>query len=134
MLRHAGIYPHTEEDQMALADPQSVTLGSAVSLPRTTTGNTSAEYTSADGAASLLVSHQVVKGRRRSLIKVTRKKVSTDPLTDVKSEIGAVINISIDRPGVGFTEGELIELATGAFTWNTASTNANLKKVLGLES
>lgn len=119
---------------MALADPQSMTVGTAQTLARTNTGSTSAEYTNSDGTVSLLVSHQVVKGRRRSLIKATKKKVSTDVLTDVKSEIGTVVNISIDRPGVGFTETELIELATGAFTWATASTNANLKKVLGLES
>jgi len=119
---------------MALADPQSITIGSAVSLPRTVTDNTAATYTSADGTISLLVSHQVKGGRRRTLVKAGRKKVSTDALTDVKSEIGSVINISIDRPNVGFTEAELIELVTGATTWMTASTNANLKKVLGLES
>lgn len=119
---------------MALADPQTITVGSAVTLPRTVTGNTDAQYTSADGTISLLVSHQVKGGRRRTLVKGGRKKVSTDPLTDMKSEIGAVINISIDRPNVGFTEAELIELVTGVFTWNTAGTNANLKKVLGLES
>lgn len=49
---------------MALADPQSITVGSAVSLPRTLTDRTSAEYTSADGTISLLVSHQVTKGRQ----------------------------------------------------------------------
>jgi hypothetical protein len=119
---------------MALVDPQTMTVGSAVSLPRTVTDNTAATYQSADGTVSLLVSHQVKGGRRRSLIKASRKKVSTDPLTDVKSEIGSVINISIDRPNVGFTETELVELVTGATTWMTASTNANLKKVLGLES
>lgn len=119
---------------MALADPQSITIGSAVSLPRTLTGSTQAEYTNADGSIGLLVSHQVKNGRRRTLVKANRKKVSTDPLTDVKSEIGSVINISIDRPNVGFTEAELIELVTGATTWMTAGTNANLKKVLGLES
>lgn len=119
---------------MALADPQSVTLGTAVSLPRTLTDKQSAEYTSADGTAALTISHQVVRGRRRSLIKVGRKKVTTDPLTDVKSEIGAVINISIDRPVVGFTEAELLELCTGSFGWGSASTNANFKKILGMES
>lgn len=119
---------------MALADPQSVTIGSAVIMPRVKTGEQSASYAAADGTSDLMVSHQVAKGRRRSLIKVSRRKVSTDILTDVKSEIGAVINISIDRPSVGFTEAELIELVAGAFGWGTASTNANLKKVLGLES
>ncbi len=119
---------------MALADPQSMTVGTLQSLPRTTTGSTQAEYSTADGTLKLLVSHQQTKGRRRSLVKSNRSKVSTNVLTDVKSEISAGINISIDRPAVGFTETELIELVTGAFGWLTAGTNANLKKVLGLES
>lgn len=112
---------------MALADPQSMTVGSAVSLPRIQTGDTSAVYATADGTIDLTVSHQVSKGRRRSLIRASRRKVSTDVLTDVKSEIGAAVNISIDRPSVGFTETELLELLTGAFGWGTATTNANLK-------
>jgi len=119
---------------MALVDPQTMTVGSSQTLPRIVTGDTSAQYANADSTVTLLVSHQGVRGRRRSLAKATRKKVSTDPLTDVKSEITGTINISIDRPNVGFTEAELIELCTGAFNWLTAGTNANLKKVLGLES
>lgn len=119
---------------MALADPQSMTVGTAVTLPRTITGEQSATYMAADGTIALLVTHQLVRGRRRTLVKATKKKVSTDVLTDVKSEITSSVNITFDRPNVGFTEAELIELVTGVFTWNTASTNANLKKVLGLES
>jgi hypothetical protein len=119
---------------MAFTDPQSVTLGSAVSLPRIKTGPLDAEYVSADGATRLLISHQVAKGRRRTLIKVTRSKISTDVLTDVKSQISASINVTYDRPEVGFTEAELLELVTGVSTWQTASTNANAKKALGLES
>lgn len=119
---------------MALADPQSITLGSAVSLPRIHTGDMSAQYVAADGTASILVSHVVKSARKRSLVRADRKKVSANVLTDVKSEIAAVVNISIDRPVTGFTEAELIELVTGAFSWLTAGTNANLKKVLGLES
>ena len=119
---------------MALADPQSVTIGSAISLPRTVTDKQSATYMSGDGVVNLVVNHSLPKARRRSFTRVQRKKVTTDPLTDVKSEIGAAISITIDRPAVGFTEAELIELVTGAFGWFTAGTNANLKKVLGLES
>ncbi len=123
---------------MALSDPQSVTLGSAISLPRITTGTMSAEYKAADGNATLYISHSryVSKGeaRIRSLVKVTRRKISTDVLTDVKSYIDSSISITINRPEVGFTEAELLELVTGSSTWLTASTNANAKKVLGTES
>lgn len=123
---------------MAFADPQSVTLGSAISLPRVTTGANDASYKSADGNTTLNIAHTryVRRGesRIRSLVKVERRKISTDVLTDVKSYISAPINITIDRPEVGFTEAELLELVTGSSTWLTASTNANAKKVLGTES
>lgn len=119
---------------MALADPQSVTTDSAKSLARVITGDTSAVYATSDGTLELFVSHQQPKGSRRTLVKVTLKKVSTDPLTDVKSEIQAQAYLTIVRPNVGFSEAELIQLVTGLFGWNTASTNSNLKKVLGLES
>lgn len=119
---------------MALADPLSVTIGSAISLPRVTTEPMSATYWSADGAVSLTVSHQIRNGKRQTLVRLLKKKITTDPLNDVKSEIPMIVNISVNRPNVGFTEAELIELVTGAFTFLTAGTNANLKKVLGLES
>ena len=61
---------------MALTDPQSVTLGSAISLPRITTGPNSAEYKSADGMATMFISHSrfVRRGERRirSLVRVER--------------------------------------------------------------
>lgn len=119
---------------MALADPQSVTIGTAVSMPRTITDRQSAQYAASDGSSSLVISHLTPRGRRRSLVKVTRKKITTDPLTDVKSEISASINITLDRPAAGFTEAELLELCTGSFGWGSASTNANFKKVIGMES
>lgn len=119
---------------MALADPQSITLAAAISLPRIQTSGLASEYVSADGTANLQVSHRVVRGRRQSLVRVSRKKVSTDVLTDTKSEIEAIVNFTINRPAVGFTETELIELVTGVSGWLTASTNANAKRVLGLES
>jgi hypothetical protein len=123
---------------MGLADPQSVTLGSAISLPRVVTGATNATYRAADGLAAMEVTQTsfIRKGepRSRSLVKVTRRKISTDVLTDVKSYIDATIYVTFDRPDIGFTEAELIELLTGVNTNLTASTNANLKKVLGRES
>lgn len=123
---------------MAFSDPQSVTLGSAISLPRTVTGTMNADYKSADGNTTLSIAHTRYtrrgETRIRSLVKVTRRKISTDVLTDVKSYIEAPINVTIDRPEVGFTEAELLELVTGVSTWLTASTNANAKKVLVTES
>lgn len=119
---------------MALTDPQSLTVGTTQSLPRVLTGVQEATYQVADGTLNMRISHQVTRTNKNSLIAITRKKVTTDPLTDIKTEISATLNLSIRRPLVGFTEAELLELFTGANTWGSASTNANYKSVLGLQS
>ena len=119
---------------MALADPQSVTIGSAQTLARVLTNPQDAVYQSADGVYFLKVKHQVTKSRKNSLISLGRKKVTTDPLTDIKTEIAATVNTTISRPLAGFTEAELLELLTGSNGWGSAATNALWKKVIGLES
>ncbi len=119
---------------MALADPQLATIGTAQTLPRILTGTQSATYQTADGVFFLSVKHQVTKSRKNTLVQIGRKKVTTDPLTDVKTEIVATVNTVIARPLAGFTEAELLELLSGVAGWGSASTNANYKKVLGLES
>lgn len=120
---------------MALSDPQTVTIGSAQTLPRVLTDVSAATYQSADGIFAMKVSHQVTRTRKRSLVEVSRKKIAADPLiTTLNNELSAVMRIVIDRPLVGFTEAELIELNTGMAAWLSASTNTILKKVLALES
>lgn len=123
---------------MALSDPQPVTIGTVQSLPRISTDRNAAEYLSADGNFRLLVAHQSFRRagepRTRSLVKVTRKKISTDVLTDVKSYIDSSFQVTFDRPDIGFTEAELLELVSGVTTWLTAGTNANSKAVLGRQS
>lgn len=121
---------------MALADPQIVTLNAASqSLPRVTTNASSATYLSQDGAFELVVSHQVSKaGIRRSLIKIRRNKLTTNPLNDVKSKIDGFISVTLTRPESGFLDTELVELFTALNTWGSAATNANYVKVIGLQS
>jgi hypothetical protein len=119
---------------LALSDPQTVTIGTARTEARVITGAQTATYAEADGSSSLRIDHQLTKSRKPSLVQITRKKISTDPLTDIKSEISASVNITFDRPLVGFTEAELLELVTGVAAWGSASTNANYKAVLSLQS
>jgi hypothetical protein len=118
---------------MALSDPQSVTIGSAISLPRIVTDDMSATYRAADGNADLFITHTSGKNRR-SVVRINRRKVAADPLTAVNTYANATATLTITRPEVGFTEAELVELITGLTTWLTAGTNANAKKILGLES
>lgn len=119
---------------MALADPQTVTIsGTPNTLPRTGIDRASADYMSADGTLKFSVSHQYGR-RNRSVIRVDTNKISPDPLTDAKSKLSASAYVLVDRPAVGFTPAELGALVTGLTTWLTASSGANLTKVLGGES
>jgi len=115
------------------ADPQSVTINSvAKSLPRITTGDMQAVYENNDQTFKLEISHQETKqGRVRSNVKLTQRKVVTDPLTSASDYDNLVISLVFDRPGYGFTETELDQLRAGLFSWLDSTATA---KLFGRES
>jgi hypothetical protein len=118
---------------MAFADPQSVDPGTgAVSLPRTGTG--SGEFTSADTTLKLSIRHNIGK-RISSSAQIRQSKLVSDPLrpADYKP-VEAFITISINKPLQGFTAAELLSLLNGFIANMAAGTDANKKKLLGLES
>lgn len=119
---------------MALSDPQSLTLGSAISLPRVKTDATSAIYQSGDQNLVLLVEQSSNGKSSRSVLRVTQRKVAADPLTAVNSYVQATVTITVNRPVTGFTEAELLLLLKSIPTWGTASSDSNYKKILGMES
>jgi len=118
---------------MAYSDPQSVTIGSALSLPRTGQGVGTGTFTKDDGTAQLVVSH--ANGRRvRRTARVNFSKVAADPLvTGTNLRLSASAYIVIDVPVNGFTVAEQVQIITGLTTWLTASTNANATKLVGGE-
>lgn len=120
---------------MALSDPQSIDPGSgAVSLPRTSSGVGVGGYTSNDGTLAMTIQHSYGTRTRRTVSAVI-KKYSSDPTNSALSKpVSATARIIIDQPIQGFTVTELKTLVTGLLTNLTASTNANLIKVLGGES
>lgn len=119
---------------MAFSDPQSLTINSvATSLPRTAFGTNSGAFTSADGAVKLSVSHQ--KGNRnRHVVRVDHNKVAPDPLIssqNIKFSMSAYLVIDVPQTGYSATEAKQIVDALTAFL--TASTGANVSRVLGDE-
>lgn len=119
---------------MALADPQSLTIGTAQTMARIQTGPTWAVYQSADGVFTLRVDQSVSKNKiRRTILTLSRKKISTDPISDLKNEVYSTLGVTLVRPTNGFTEAELLELG-GLFAWLTGSTNAFFKRVIAMES
>jgi hypothetical protein len=116
-------------------DPQSVTIsGTAISLPRTSSGVNAGTYTSNDGGTGLLISHAYGKRIRRA-IAIQTKKYATDPATPSQNvPVSATIRLTVDQPVQGFTVAELTAAVHGFLANLSASTDANIGKLLGGEN
>lgn len=115
-------------------DPQSVTIsGSAVSLPRTSSGVNAGTYTSADSAVKMTVSSQYGKRNRRT-VRLEHSKIAADPLTSANTKYSMTAYVVFDTPAVGYTVAEAQAVIAGLTAWLTASTGANVAKVLGGEN
>ncbi len=114
-------------------EPQSVTIsGTAISLPRTGVGTTSGQFNTPDGTTVLKVSQAIGKRNRRTA-RVESSKVAVDPLTAMNQKFSMSAYIVVDTPPTGFTVAEAQAVVTGLCTWLTASTGANIAKLLGGE-
>lgn len=115
-------------------DPQTLTINAvANTLPRTPTGANAGQFTKDDGNVKLTVSHQLGKRNRRN-VRVDFRKVAADPLsTGFNKEYSMSAYLLIDTPVVGFTIVEQKQIVDALTAWLTASTGANVTKVLGGE-
>jgi hypothetical protein len=114
------------------ADPQSITVNAvAQSLPATARNGTSSQYTKDDGTYVLTISHQY-GNRKRFNVRIDTNKVAPDPLSSANNQrYSASAYLVIDAPNVGYSNGELRDLAVALSAW---ATSANLLKVLGGET
>ncbi len=120
---------------MAFTDPQSITIsGTAISLPRTSSGVNNGEYTSSDGAVKLTASHAY--GRRtRRVLRVDHSKFSADPFIPAQNTKVSMSNyIVFDVPVVGYTNAEITAVYAGFKALFTATSDAAITKLLGGES
>jgi hypothetical protein len=95
-------------------DPQSVTRNSvAISLAKTKVGDLNSFYQSADGNYTLTISHQETNAQRvRTLVKLTERKVVTDPLSTANDYDTCQFQLTIDRPLVGWSATEIGYMVT----------------------
>lgn len=120
---------------MAFNDPQSTTIaGTTTSLPRILTGTTVGSFKSADGTIELTIDPRGTAKRRRNVVRLYVKKEVEDALTGLTTVQGYMVSVTVDRPLNGITDADVEAAATALFTWNTASTNANLKKLAAGEN
>lgn len=117
------------------SDPQSVTINAvANSLPRTGMGPSSGSFTKDDGTVALKISHQLGK-RNRHLISLDHSKVVVDPLMASQNlRVSMRTHMVIDVPPTGYTVAEAKQIVDALTAYLTASTGANVTKLLGNEA
>jgi hypothetical protein len=121
---------------MAYLDPQSVTIdGTAISLPRVLTGTTVGRFVSADAVNELTIDPRGSAKRRRNVARLYSKRTAVDPQVPTATiPVQSMVSITIDRPSAGVTDAEIEKDLLGLLAWLTASTNANLKKLVAGEN
>jgi hypothetical protein len=119
---------------MAFADPQTVTINAvAQTMPRTGSGTNSGTFMTNDGTVKLTVSHAYGKRNRRT-IRIDHSKIAADPLLSENVEFSMSAYLVLDVPPRGYTVTEAKQVADGLVAYLSASSGANVTKLLGGES
>lgn len=121
---------------MAFSEPQSLTIGGvATSFPRVDTGANRSVYLTADGNRKLTIASAYGPKRVRRTARLDLRKVAADVLFPAQNTpYTESFYFVCDSPLYGFTTTELKDEGAALMTWATASTNANLIKILGGEN
>jgi hypothetical protein len=123
---------------LALTDPQKFKEVSKteVEAPRVSTGNRQSVYETSDGLNTLTISSTTSSsGRKRHLVRIDSKKLTTNPFEETKKQYVSVSSyLVIDRPEAGFSVAECVQLVEGLVGLLSASTYSVTKKVIGEES
>jgi hypothetical protein len=120
---------------MALSDPQSLTIGSdTYSLPRVSVLERGSIFALSDGDIQFKVSHQ--KGKRnRSVVRIDETIIAADPLVPTTNYATSMsVQLVVDTPLIGFDVATRKAVVDALVAWLSASSGANLTKVLGGES
>lgn len=117
---------------MALADPQSVTLTSgAVSLPRTGLTLNEGQFGDSTGEITLTALKTNSKNRTRNTIRLRKDAIVSDPLVPTQNTPTAYsVHFVSDRAGSTVPTADAVELAKALVGWLSASSNANLIKLI----
>jgi len=122
---------------MAFADPQSITIppGSALSLPRVSSGENTGKFSSADGLVDLSASHSYNKNRIRRMLRVDHSKITSDPFVPAQNrEVSMSTYMVFDVPNQGYSNTEIKNVYLGFKALYTTSSDVLIDKLLGGES
>lgn len=117
---------------MALADPQSVSIGgTATPLARTGMTLDAGTFTSADRAATMIVRHSSGKRARHNVV-LRQDKTVADPLIPNQNRpVSFQASLTVDMPTSGVSVADAQAIASALVAW---ATSANIAKLLGGES
>ncbi|DAD51327.1 coat protein [ssRNA phage Gephyllon.3_6] len=104
-------------------DPLDIVIDSAtIHLPRISPGEKQSTYSNPDGTYAITISQGTTgKGRLRHTVRLDVKKIVTNPIGSTEDYDSSSLQFSIDRPGFGFTVGDIDALRSGlAALMNTA--------------
>jgi hypothetical protein len=120
---------------MALADPQTITINAvANTLPRTGSGINSGTFSSSDGTIKFSAQHAYGKRQRRT-VRLDHQKFAADPLVSSTNVLRSMsVYLVVDTPLQGYSVTEQKQIVDGLTAWLTASSGANVTKLLGGES
>lgn len=120
---------------MAFSDPQTVTINAVANvLPRTSSGPDSGVFSKDDGTVQLSVRHRYGRRTRREL-RLQHSKIAPDPLISAQNiKHSMTIYFAVDTPVTGYTVAESKLIGDALVAYLTASSGANLTKLLGGEN
>lgn len=120
---------------MSFTDPQTVTIAAvAKTLPRTSSGTNSGEFTSPDSSLVLSVSSSYGKRYRRT-IRLAHSKITSDPLVPTQNaRVNMATYVVVDTPVNGYTVAEAKEVVDALVAYLSASTGARVSQLLGGEN
>lgn len=118
------------------ADPQSLTIGgTAVSFPRTSSSDGKGVYTPSTLDRVLTLQSTQTANRARRISRLQRSKVAPDALFPAQNRpYDLTVSVLVNVPLFGFTTTEVVNEASGLLSWLTATSNANLTKLVGGEN
>lgn len=121
---------------MAFADPQTLTINAVANvLPRVGQGPSNGTFSSADETVRLSFTHQKTGAKRaRRVARVDFSKIAADPLTAENAEFNMAAYLTVDVPPRGLSVTEQKQIVDSLLAYLTASTGANVTKLLGGES
>lgn len=117
---------------MAYNDPQTVTIDAVANvLPRVLTGTVLGRFVSADAVTELTIDPRGSAKRRRSVARLYRRRNAVDPQVPTMTvPVQSMVSVTIDRPSAGVSDADIEKDLLGFIAWLTASSNANLKKLI----